>query len=858
MKGFARATVGALLLFVAIASVAMLRTLPIVAGAASANPDLRYRADDGREVPFLDSADSYSWVRKASNYARTGLPCDEITDAGECRDTLRAAPFGGEMPYAESLHTVALAWLHRMLTWFDPARPVDASAPWLQVVLGVLGVLPGWWLGWRAGGLVGGFAAALLIGANPFFLGRSLGADNDVWNVVLPLFAAAAVGEALRRKGKAVVLFSGAAATALALHAHIWRGWLFLWPVLLAALLATALWREIRRRRGASPDHRAIEPLRVAAVLLLGVPALSLWLGGWRSAAQRFGEMARFAYVEHPMAAGVLPVDVFPDGLRWIIELQKTDLLTIGLHAGGVALLLAAACGLMAMLLPAATPLFVQLAALVGYAAFAGYLIFASGLEGAFASVALAGPLAVLLAMRLRGASDEEGEIGIPLLIAAWFFAGLLQSLQAQRFVLLLVAPIGLAIGGGLGVMAGRVGVRLPRILRVPLGTLLASAVAAFALSGAAPVVRGPISTLNPAWWENLAYVRGKTPRDAILHTWWHDGYVAAYFGERQVSMDGASVSTHMPHWFARALLAEDEREAVGLLRMLSCGSDLYPNHEARFGAHQRLMRAGFRAAAAYRLLLEIAPLDRARAAERLAKAGLAEDVREAVLDGTHCRPRPTYLLLTDAMAHNLDLRYRGRWDVRRAEVLQRLRHLPEDEATRIMIRELGYRAGEAQADLAEARQTTDSPASDRFLWPGRPFSLDWIACRRNGATRVCPVRRTSAQGPIDAFVYDRGDPASGRLTFASTRTGWRTPHTTILAGYRSWREREGEGEVPDVGVIVEAAKDRIVVGEPSLLRSMLARLLRFDGNSLNGFERIYARTAAGETVTLWRVRWPE
>jgi hypothetical protein len=56
------------------------------------------------------------------------------------------------------------------------------------VIIGALGVLPAFAIGRRLAGTVSGLLAALLIALNPLFLVRSIGSDNDVWNVVLPLY----------------------------------------------------------------------------------------------------------------------------------------------------------------------------------------------------------------------------------------------------------------------------------------------------------------------------------------------------------------------------------------------------------------------------------------------------------------------------------------------------------------------------------------------------------------------------------------------------------------------------------------------------------------------------------------------
>ncbi len=123
--------------------------------------------------------------------------CDAIVD-GQCRDTYRQAPVGVPVDYPYSPHVFAIAGLHRLITVFNPHQPLPASAFLVSVVVGMLGVLPAFALGRHFAGNLGGLFAALIVGLNPLFLARSGDADNDVWNVVLPLFMAWAAVAALR------------------------------------------------------------------------------------------------------------------------------------------------------------------------------------------------------------------------------------------------------------------------------------------------------------------------------------------------------------------------------------------------------------------------------------------------------------------------------------------------------------------------------------------------------------------------------------------------------------------------------------------------------------------------------------
>ena len=134
------------------------------------------------------------------------------------------------------------------------------------------------------------------------------------------------------------------------------------------------------------------------------------------------------------------------------------------------------------------------------------------------------------------------------------------------------------------------------------------------------------------------------------------------------MSVDGASMSTHVPHWIGRALMAADEAESVGLLRMLACGSDATPEPEGGRGAFGALVARGMSVADAHDLVVELARLDRSAAVARLAASGLDESARRDVLRATHCDPPPLYLVLStreiDSPAWAFLARWKDEWAI--------------------------------------------------------------------------------------------------------------------------------------------------------------------------------------------------
>src|SRR5262249_59034346 len=133
---------------------------------------------------------------------------------------------------------------------------------------------------------------------------------------------------------------------------------------------------------------------------------------------------------------------------------------------------------------------------------------------------------------------------------------------------------------------------------------------------------------------------------DAVVVGWWEYGYCGEYVADRRSVADGSTVLTHAPHWIARVLLAQNERESAGRLRMLACVSDATPQPEGARGAWGKLVAHGIDGGAARDLVIALASLDRTAAAERLRAAGLDAAAVEDILASTHCTPPATYVVV--------------------------------------------------------------------------------------------------------------------------------------------------------------------------------------------------------------------
>jgi hypothetical protein len=836
----------------------------------------RFRGEDGRDHPYLGDLDSYLWLRLARNYLRQGTVCDRVVD-GVCRDDLAPAPVGREQLYARSLHTAAIVGLHRVITLFSPGFPLPATSYYVPVILGVLGVIPAFLLGWRFGGEVGAVIAALASGTNPAFLIRSVGSDNDVWNVVVPLYALwACVASLAASSPRSRLSYAAAAGLMVSLHAAVWAGWILTHAVVFAGLAASAGYAALRyglQQR----DWRIWNDPRARAIALAGALYFIVAGIGVTIAHPEAGFVERHWTPIERLAASAagattsvpdLDSIVWPSHFATVAEIRKMRHVNPASYSANVPLLFVGFAGVALAVLPRRRWQRSHLAVGALGAAVLGYIYTVPESTPMQVPVLLLPAALALAAGLFSDRSGDDSETG-GLVLVAWIGAAYYFGSTSNRFVMFLAAPVAL----GLAVCAHRAGELLITQAGKRLGSrggtalrwIVAALVLAYPLQRGYETARKQLPQMNDAWWETMAELHRSAPEGSIVNAWWHDGHWITYGTERAVLADGASLRTHIPYWFVRALLTPDEAHSVGLMRMLACGSDATPYPEKIAGAYTKLRAHGLGVLESLALVDKLAVLGRTEAAAELGRNGLPPETVADVLVSTHCKPPPSYLVLSNSLSTTAGWAV-GHWDFRRAFAARWAAQQPRDEGVQALMQIAGYQYTEART-LYDKAPRDDIDAQREFIVRELGYlTKDWIPCELegSGATRVCLLasRVSNAAQVLEGFEYSSSAPAGGRLRIRDQRGGqtryiYRVPGTIFLAGPARFDETHPPAATdPGLAVLVDTVGNRLLLAEAELLRSTFTKLMFLDGRYLRHFEKIQERAAyTEERVVSFRVR---
>ena len=128
----------------------------------------------------------------------------------------------------------------------------------------------------------------------------------------------------------------------------------------------------------------------------------------------------------------------------------------------------------------------------------------------------------------------------------------------------------------------------------------------------------------------------------------------------------------------------------------------------------------------------------------------------------------------------------------------------------------------------------------------------------------ACPFSLRTKSGSMSGlFVYRPGHWSKATFEFDPAKQKAKKfvngpPGLLLVAGDDRLAQIVPDDPIhPKMAVLLDPAKQRVLIGTPSVLRSMLVQLVVLDGRYTEGFEKLDDRVArSGERVTTWRINW--
>ena len=575
------------------------------------------RSRTGGGYHYLLEADPYYFFGQTEKLLETGRIADTRRD-GKYLEPLREAPHGH---WTEILfHPYLGLYWYKFVRFFEPRASLMKTLGFFPLLL-VLLILPMFaWLGKVLRfPLIASAIGMATISFSPIFIQRSaLGwYDTDPYNYVFPILILAFVFQGLQDRKWFWPGVLGASFLA-GLYAMFWPGWALIGVLIPVSILGGLFGLWILQR--------SMEPDLAKAALRFG----GIFILGWLISAAVFLSPA---VLIASLNRGWFAINKFSLS---DFDLWPNIFLTVG-EAGSITL---------------------------------RKLIFLTGNYVTFV-IAVAGLLWEGLHIFKRQDPRERFRFFFLLCFTAPI---MFLSIKTERFSVLFVLP--LAIFAGFAVMRfvawaqdsfSRIFPGLAereRVYRAVAVSLVVLLFAPLLLISAHVVAMGIRPIMDDVWYQALKEVKAKTPENAIVDSWWPPGYFITGIAHRRVVVDGGTQHLHISYWMAKILMAENERESAGLLRMVNTSGEDAPD---------LLERWGMDVPDAVDLILKVTRLNRIEAFRILPSAWTPAQ-KEELLDKTHGRGDlpPSYLLIyNDLVEQNLAVTVVANWDFRKAKSLQ-------------------------------------------------------------------------------------------------------------------------------------------------------------------------------------------
>ncbi|MFA5157405.1 MAG: STT3 domain-containing protein [Candidatus Omnitrophota bacterium] len=483
---------------------------------------LKDKFQDDTGQTYIMELDCWHWARYTENIVRTGHPGDEQI-YGRQWDLLMLAPLGSYMNWDHFLYHLS-ASLYKIFNFFHPVK-LHSFLFYLPLLFTAVFIVILYMFVYRSAGNIGALTAVFFIGLSPIFIPRSCAGwfDKDILSLLFPVliiwvYLTALNAKSLRQR-LLLICFSS---FWVGVFCFAWMFWWFVFLIILAYETISLLYLGYLYFYRNEKDTALLKQhaISVSSFIFFSFFWI-LVIVGKEPLAVLYNFIIQALILNKPLLASV-----WPNVYSTVGELKKIGLREAAGSLGGWGL---------------ALPALVWMVILT------------------------------IRAFSSRKFSGIKREAVI--IMAIWLVAMLVAVSRGVRFMVFLLIPLGISL-------AWLVSDAYAYISRKHKAIAGIFALAALTLIGSIFVNRAyrAASSMYPliddSWYKILNMIKEKTSQETILNSWWDYGDWFKVIGKRRVIFDGQSQDMPQAYWMGKALLSNNENEAVAILRMLNNGGN--------------------------------------------------------------------------------------------------------------------------------------------------------------------------------------------------------------------------------------------------------------------------------------------
>ena len=749
---------------------------------------IKEQFQDSNGYFYMPDIDPYTSLRYAENYLETGHVGDEVKDGIEW-DNHMIAPKGTGA--TSRPHPLVLAYLYKVMHAFNPKITIMQSSTYFPVIFAALSVIPIFFIARMFAGNVGGFFAAIMMAVNGAFLGRtSWGhADTDAYTIFFAAyfiwFFFLAIKEANIKK---LTIYSSLAGLSLGLFGLFWTGWWYVFAFALGTMFFYVLYLLIFEIKTMSfsvikENHHFKQLIKSYIFIII---ASLLFVSIFTSPTQILSPLTEpFVFTKIKEASHAT---LWPNVYTTVAEMNQASIKSIIDSVGG--------------------NMFFYLS-LIGIV----FLLFYK-------------------------TDNKRPYIQYAIIMILWYIGIIYASGKGVRFTMMLVPALSLAFGALVGILYKKgaeymEGIKIPPVITKTAIIIIFFIILFPYIKGNAQGVKSDIPMINDAWFESLNKIKLESEPNAIINSWWDFGHHFKYFADRAVTFDGASQNYPMAHWIGKVLLTSNEKEAIGILRMLDCGStDAFEILNAELNnAHKSVD-----------MLYDIVVMDKSQA-ESYLEGKVLKETAAKVIQNTHCSPPEDYFITSEDMVGKAGVwAHFGSWDFNKADIWVNTKGLPKEESIAYIKNAMKVSDEEAKNVYFKIMSITDENNANSWIspWPGYG---ETIGCSKENNNLLCGgvlINLTTKDVQIN------------------TNEGIKSPYSLVYSENNELIEKKFEGGLQQsILLINEGESYRITIVSTQLATSMFTKLFYYDGAGTQQFIKFSDQTSIiGERIIVWKIKW--
>ncbi len=455
--------------------------------------------------------------------------------------------------------------------------------------------------------------------------------------------------------------------------------------------------------------------------------------------------------------------------------------------------------------------------------------------------VVICGLIYLFLNMTDKKSRDWAQRQYISWLFTFWVAFFLFVSTKVVRMSLILVIPVSISFALFMGELSSYLRKITDRILKkgskhTAVFVSLATGVVflGFLFNSAFKISFRYGPDMNRVWFEVLKRIDKEVPQDSIINSWWDYGHWFKAIAGRPVIFDGATQNNQIAYWMARALITDNEEEAFGILRMLNSGSSK---------AFEEIESLGYDKFKTFKIINEIILLNKDEARKALAKYTSDSAKINKILSYTH-NPRPAYIIIEPSIIRKIKaISFLGSWDFNKARLYSLFSRLKKQEFAALLKAE-GY-AYQQIYGMYDAFSAMD--AKDFMLWVSRVSDYYDYAPYQEG---------DNPELFSGGFLVSRAG-KSGYI-FNIRTLGWQKPkYIYIFQGqdFKQIAKPDDQGRASFL-LFDKDGKNKLLVLDDNLVKSMLTRLYYLDGRGLKHFEPFIKEELKDGELIVYKINW--